>query len=143
MHFWSQFLTDFHIWPTKSKLRTSSTRKKEFGDVLLPVRGLKMAKNVPKIADVGVFCQTWTENVINLFYQANKIHCESNSSHTNSSHSNTKQRPSTLIKAKSQPKDSRQQEHRFYHRVGRSNQHGSPELHKATIEELGEYIENS
>ena len=27
-HSWSQFLTDFHIWPTKSKLRTSSTRKK-------------------------------------------------------------------------------------------------------------------
>ena len=26
MHFWSQLLTDFHIWPTKSKLRTSSTR---------------------------------------------------------------------------------------------------------------------
>ena len=28
MHFWSQLLTDFHIWPIKSKFRTSSTRKK-------------------------------------------------------------------------------------------------------------------
>ena len=27
-HSWSQFLTDCHIWPTKLKLRTSSTRKK-------------------------------------------------------------------------------------------------------------------
>ena len=27
-----------------------------FDDVLLPVRGLKTAKNVPKIANVGVFC---------------------------------------------------------------------------------------
>ena len=30
MHFWSQFLTDFHIWPTKFKFRTFSTRKKSF-----------------------------------------------------------------------------------------------------------------
>ena len=55
MHFWSQFLTDFHIWSTKSKLRTSSTTKKKFGDVLLPVRGLKMAKNILKTCQQTIF----------------------------------------------------------------------------------------
>ena len=61
MHFWSQFLTDFHIWPTKLKLRTSSTSKKKFGDVLLPVRGRKMAKNMPKIANICIFAKIFLQ----------------------------------------------------------------------------------
>ena len=31
-------------------------KKKYFDKVLVPVRGLKMAKNMPKIADIGIFC---------------------------------------------------------------------------------------
>ena len=58
MHFWSQFLTDFHIWPTKSKLRTSSTRLKNgkkhvknclcwhFLPFLGPLEALKLYKNI-------------------------------------------------------------------------------------------------
>ena len=54
-HFWSHFSTDFHIWPTKSKLRASSTTWRCFCNVLVPVRGWKMAKNVTKIANNGIF----------------------------------------------------------------------------------------
>ena len=50
------FLNDFHMWPTKSKLRASSTTWRCFCNVLVPVRGWKTAKNVTKIADNGVFC---------------------------------------------------------------------------------------
>ena len=43
-HFWSYFSTNFHIWPTKSKLRASSTTWRCFCNVLVPVQGWKMAK---------------------------------------------------------------------------------------------------
>ena len=56
MHFWSQFLTDFHIWPTKSKLRTSSTRKKLFDNVFMVIMGLKMAKTCQKMPKLVIFC---------------------------------------------------------------------------------------
>ena len=43
-HFWSYFSTNFHIWPTKSKLRASFTTWRCFRNVLVPVRGEKRQK---------------------------------------------------------------------------------------------------
>ena len=49
--FLKPILNRFSHMTTKSKLRTCSTREKQLGDVFLPIRGLKMAKN----ADVSNF----------------------------------------------------------------------------------------
>ena len=48
-HFWSHFSTNFHIWPTKSKLRASSTTWRCFYNVLVHARGWKMAKTWQKL----------------------------------------------------------------------------------------------
>ena len=55
-HLWSHFSINFHIWPTKSKLRASSTTWRCFCNVLVPVRGWKTAKNMTKIANDSIFC---------------------------------------------------------------------------------------
>ena len=51
-NFWSYFSTNFHIWPTESKLRASSTTWRCFCNVLVAVRGWKKAKN----AIISNFC---------------------------------------------------------------------------------------
>ena len=40
-----------------------------FFKVLLPVRGLKMAKNVPKNANIGVFCHFICENWLRIVFR--------------------------------------------------------------------------
>ena len=54
-HFWSYFSTNFHIWPTKSKLRASSTTWRCFCYVLVPVRGWKTAKTWWKLPTMAFF----------------------------------------------------------------------------------------
>ena len=55
-HFWSYFSTNFHIWPTKSKLRASCTTWRCFCNVLVPVRGWKKAKNTIISNFYHIFC---------------------------------------------------------------------------------------
>ena len=58
-HFWSQFLSDFHVWPLKLKLRTFSTRWAHVHINNMGLKGLKMAETVPKIADISNFGKQW------------------------------------------------------------------------------------
>ena len=54
-HFWSYFSTNFHIWPTKSKLRPSSTTWRCFCNVLVPIRGEKWQKTWRKLPTTVFF----------------------------------------------------------------------------------------
>ena len=61
---WSQFLTDFHIWGTKSKLRTCSTRCIHFHCVYLSAKGqnrhrkCRGRQKFKKLIILNTFCKS-------------------------------------------------------------------------------------